>query len=297
MTVVGVIGRSGQLARALRTAVAGVSVRAAGRPELDLARPASIFPALAALSADVIVNAAAETAVDRAEAEPELAQRVNAAGAGAAAAAAARLGVPFIHLSSDYVFDGRQDRPYRESDAVAPLNAYGVSKRDGERAVAAAAPDHLIVRTAWVFSPYGRNFVTTMLGLARTRAEIAVVADQRGSPTFAADLARVVLALADRLVRDRDPALRGLVHAGGTGEASWAEFAAAVFSGSAARGGPAARVRPIPSADYPTPACRPAQSRLDTARLAARFGLTLPDWHSGLAACLDALAANAWEPA
>jgi dTDP-4-dehydrorhamnose reductase len=231
------------------------------------------------------------TAVDRAESEPERAHAINAAGAGAVATTAAMLGIPVIQISTDYVFDGSATKPYRESDAVAPLGVYGQSKLAGERAVMAACADHAILRTSWVFSATGQNFVRTMLRLAETRSEISVVADQIGRPTPADDLAEAVLGVAANLLAERgEPALRGIFHVGGTGDAiSWAGLAEAIFAERVRRGGSAVGVRPIGTADYPTPARRPAWSVLDGARLKEIHGIILPDWRIGLARCMDRL--------
>ena len=281
-----VTGSQGQVVRSLaeRGPVHGVAVQAIGRPALDLADPASVRSALAAAHPDVIVNAAAYTAVARAESEPELAMAVNGAGAGAVAAAAGALGVPLIHLSTDYVFDGSATQPYREDDPTGPVGVYGRTKLVGEQAVAAATGDVAILRTAWVYSPFGANFVKTMLRLAATRGEVAVVADQRGAPTAALDIADAVVTVA-RNLRERpgEAGLRGLFHMTGSGEADWAEFARAIFAASAAAGGPSARVRPITTAEYPTPARRPANSRLDCGKLAAAHGVTLPQWRDSAA--------------
>ena len=284
-----VTGRDGQVSQALREAAGGdVTVVALGRPDFDLARPASIAQAITGARPDVVVNAAAYTAVDQAESEPELAMAVNGVGAGKVAEAAARLGVPVIQLSTDYVFDGSRTRPYREDDPTGPLGAYGRSKFAGEASVAAAHPRALILRTAWVYAPFGNNFVRTMLRLAASREEVGVVADQYGCPTSALDIAATVLAVARRLVSDPD-APTGVFHMTGQGEAVWADVAEAVFARSRALGGPHARVRRITTADYPTPAKRPANSRLDGARLAAVYGLTLPPWRHSLDACVTRL--------
>ena len=287
-----VTGRDGQVVRALseRAAATGVSVIALGRPTLDLAQPHTVTAALRAASPDTIVNAAAYTAVDKAESEPGLALAVNGAGAGAVAQAAAALGVPVIQLSTDYVFDGSADRPYREDDPVGPLGAYGRSKLAGEEAVAAAGPNHAILRTAWVYSPFGANFVKTMLRLAATRPTLSVVADQRGCPTAAHDIAEAVLTVARNLVDRPDAtALRGTFHMTGSGEATWAAFAEAIFAISGARGGPRGDVLPIATADYPTPARRPMNSRLDGSKLAQAHGVVLPAWRSSLETCVARL--------
>jgi dTDP-4-dehydrorhamnose reductase len=289
---IAVTGTTGQLVRSLlaRAPAAGVEIVAIGRPELDLVRPADIHATLAPIQADCIVNAAAYTAVDKAESEPELAMAVNATGAGAVAAAAHALGLPLVQISTDYVFDGALPRPWREDDATGPLGVYGGSKLAGEQAVAAAGDDHAILRTAWVHSPYGANFVKTMLRLAESREEVGVVADQLGSPTYAPDLADAVIEIARRLVAEpRNASLRGIFHVAGTGETNWAGLAEAVFSASAKRGGSFARVRPIATAEYPTPARRPANSRLDCGRLAACYGLNLPHWRDSVQACVAEL--------
>lgn len=292
---IAVTGRTGQVVQSLLACAeaAGVTVIPVGRPELDLEQPASSLQALAAAEPDCIVNAAAYTAVDKAEAEPELAMRINGFGAGVVAAAAAALGVPLIQISTDYVFDGTSPRPWRESDATAPLGAYGRSKLAGEEAVAASTEDYAILRTAWVYSPYGGNFVKTMLRLAETRDELGVVSDQLGSPTSAPDLAEAIIAVARALVAHPDDAsLRGVFHAAGTGEASWADLAEAVFAASAALGGPSAKVNRIATADYPTPARRPASSRLDCSLLAERHGVRLPLWRDSVKTCVATLLAQ-----
>jgi dTDP-4-dehydrorhamnose reductase len=287
-----VTGTEGQVARSLieRGPRFGVTVIAIGRPALELARPESVREALSAVDADVIVNAAAYTSVDQAEAEPELAEAVNGAGAGAVAAAAREKGIPIVHLSTDYVFDGTGVGPYRESDAVGPLGVYGRSKLSGERAVAAAQPDHATLRTAWVYSPFGRNFVRTMLRLAESRDEISVVADQHGSPTSALDIADGVIAVARNLIaRPGAAELRGIFHMTGEGSTTWAGFAEAIFAAAAQFDGRRPRVRAITTAEYPPRAKRPANSRLDGSRLAAEHGVRLPPWHSSLETCIERL--------
>ena len=276
-----VTGRDGQVAASLLEAGqahAGVEIVAIGRPELDLARPGTIIDAIAAGKPDIVVSAAAYTAVDQAEDEPDIAFAVNATGAGKVAEAAARLGVPIIHLSTDYVFDGSGSRAYVETDTTAPLGVYGASKLAGELAVAAAGPRHLILRTAWVYSPFGRNFVKTMLRLAADRDEISVVADQWGNPTCALDIADAVLHAATMLPRERSFAAFGTYHLAGTGETNWSGFARHILDTSRAAGGPWAQVRDIATKDYPTKARRPANSRLSSAKFAAVFGWSAPEW-------------------
>jgi dTDP-4-dehydrorhamnose reductase len=280
-----VIGTQGQLALSLleRGPAQQVEVIAVGRPDIDLARDADLSAVVAAARPDAVVNAAAYTAVDQAESEPDLAMAINGRGAGLVAAAAAAAGVPVVHISTDYVFDGTATRPYREDDPVAPLGVYGASKLAGEHAVAATTANHAILRTAWVYSPFGKNFVRTMLRLAETRDEVAVVADQRGCPNSALDLADGIIAVARNLVeRPADADLRGIFNLTADGEASWAEFATEIFAISSAPGGPSARVRPIPTSDYPTPARRPAYSRLDGMKLATFHDVRLCDWRRSL---------------
>ena len=206
-----------------------VDIIAVGRPELDLAEPASIRAALAAARPDAIVSAAAYTAVDEAETEKDLAFAINGAGARAVAEAASALDIPVLHLSTDYVFDGTKPDRYVETDPSGPTSVYGASKLEGERQVAATTADHAILRTAWVYSPYGVNFLKTMLRLGETRETLSVVADQHGSPTSATDIARAVILAALRMIEDRDEKYRGIFHLAGSGEASWAEFAREIF--------------------------------------------------------------------
>lgn len=289
---IAVTGRNGQVVQSLleRAAAAGIQLDLVARPEVDLAQPAAVEAALLALRPDAIVSAAAYTAVDLAETEPELAHAVNGAGASAVARAAAQLGIPVVHLSTDYVFDGTLQRPYRETDPTGPVGVYGQSKLDGERAVAAATGNHAILRTAWVYSPFGKNFVRTMLTLAGKRDEISVVSDQRGTPTNALDIADAVIAVTKNLLARREaPELRGTFHMTGGGDTTWAEFAEAIFAASRERGGPAAGVIPIPSSAYPTPAKRPANSRLDNALMAQAHGVRLPHWRDSLPATVARL--------
>jgi len=287
-----VIGQEGQVARALaeRSVARGVSTVLLGRPRLDLADPIGVEGLLRETGGDLIVNAAAYTAVDQAEKEPEMAAAINGTGAGVIGAAAAAMGIPIVHLSTDYVFDGTLHRPYKETDEVKPLGAYGRSKLLGETLVAAETENYAILRTAWIYSPFGKNFVRTMLRLAKEREEVGVVADQIGSPTSALDLADAILAVGRNLLeKPQDRSLRGIFHAAGTGFASWAEFASEIFALSARFGGPTAVVRPIVTADYPTPAKRPPNSRLDCTKLMSIHGVMLPPWQNSLAICLERL--------
>jgi dTDP-4-dehydrorhamnose reductase len=290
---IAVTGTQGQIVTALRERGSDeTQIIALGRPQLDLTDRDSVRAALNDARCDVIVNAAAYTAVDKAEQEEALAMRVNGEGAGHVAEAAAALGVPLIHFSTDYVFDGSAARPYREDDPTAPLGAYGRSKLEGERRVAALCPSSAILRTAWVYSPFGTNFVRTMLRLGETREEVGVVADQLGNPTSAIDIADATLRIARRLCSDGAPQLRGVFHMTGAGDACWADVAEAIFTRAEAHGRAPVRVRRIATADYPTPARRPANSRLDNTKLSQIYGVALPDWRPSLAACVDRLLAG-----
>ena len=280
-----VTGREGQLARSLVEKAAsypGLELLPAGRPEVDLEQPGSVSRAIWATSPELVINAAAYTAVDQAEAEPERAFRINADAAGEAAAAAREVGAKIIQISTDYVFPGTGDRAWRPDDPVAPLGAYGASKLAGEEQVRAANPDHLIVRTAWVFSPFGRNFVRTMLRLAGQGREVRVVADQRGCPTGALDLSEALLAVAAAWAGGSNAGTGRTMHLAGQEPCSWADFAEAIFEASRAAGGPVARAIPIATEDFPTPARRPANSLLDSGVFHATFGTAPLDWQSHL---------------
>lgn len=292
-----VTGRQGQIVCALleRGAAAhpGFEVVALGRPELDLSMPDRIEAALLQSGANLIVSAAAYTAVDQAEEEQDVATLVNGVAPGKIAAAAKVLDIPIIHLSTDYVFDGTKSAPYVEDDPVLPGNSYGHSKLLGENSVAMATPNHVILRTSWVYSPFGRNFVKTMLRLAESRDRLDVVNDQIGNPTSALDAADAIFTIAERLMTSNAADLRGIFHMAGSGETDWAGFAARIFEQSAQRGGPVAQVRPIPSSAYPTPARRPANSRLDCRKLAQRYGIQLPDWRQSCASVVTRLLESA----
>jgi len=278
-----VTGSEGQVARCLAERATGHELIFARRPDFDLGDFASIERAVAAVAPDLVIGAAAYTDVERAEDQPDLAMRVNGEAPGVLAAAAARAGAGIVHLSTDYVFDGTGTRPYREDDPVNPLGAYGASKRAGEVAVAASGARYAIVRTAWVHSPFGRNFARTMLRLAGTRDAIDVVEDQRGSPTSAFDLADALLRVAEAWHDDPEQGADQIYHCAGDGETNWADFARAIFAESARHGGPVAEVRGIPAASYPAQAPRPGYSRLDSGKFARTFGYRPPDWRESLA--------------
>jgi len=283
---IAVTGSKGQVATSLlERASPKAEVVALGRPAFDLADREAVIAGLEAARPDIVVNAAAYTAVDKAETEEADALRVNRDGAGHVAEAAERLGVPLLHLSTDYVFDGLLDRPYREDDPTGPTGAYGRTKLTGEKAVAERCKDSVILRTAWVYSPFGANFVRTMLRLNESRDEVGVVADQRGNPTSALDIADALIAIAARIKDDSSPALRGVFHMTGSGEATWADFAESIFHEAAARGRRLTQVKRIATVDYPTPARRPANSRLDNEKLSRVYGFRLPEWRQSVAVC------------
>jgi dTDP-4-dehydrorhamnose reductase len=276
-----VFGKTGQVARELaRIAPDAVFL---GRDEADLMDPAACAAAVAASDADAILNAAAWTAVDKAEAEEAAATVVNGEAPAAMARAAAAKGVPFLHVSTDYVFDGAGDRAFAPDHPTAPLGAYGRSKLAGEVGVRTAGGNHLILRTSWVVSAHGANFVKTMLRLAETRETINVVADQIGGPTPAAAIAAALVDMAGQLAAD--PAKSGTYHFSGAPDVSWAGFAREIFR----QAGLATKVEDIPTSAYPTPARRPLNSRLDCTTLQDRFGIPRPDWRQGLADILKEL--------
>jgi dTDP-4-dehydrorhamnose reductase len=285
-----VIGKTGQLARSFTDVARArdVPLVAAGRPELDIRDADAVERAVASIAPKAVVNAAAYTAVDKAESEPELAFAINRDGAASLAAAAARRRIPFIHISTDYVFDGSKSAPYTETDVADPLGAYGRSKLAGEFAVLDAYPEALVLRTSWLYSAYGRNFLTTMLGLARTSDTVQVVDDQHGAPTSARDLAGAIV----DLVALTAPAAQhgGVYHLTASGTTSWHGFAEAIFAGWQRRGHRVPALRPIATADYPTPARRPANSRLDCSKIRRSFGIALPPWSRSLDVCLDQVA-------
>lgn len=290
-----VTGREGQLARSLlerSAALSGLEVAALGRPELDLEIPGSAAAAVRAAAPDVVINAAAYTAVDLAEDEPERAMRINGDAAGEIAAAAREVGAHIVQISTDYVFDGKNDRPYGEDAATAPLGVYGRSKLAGEEQVRRSNPNHLILRTAWVYSPFGQNFVKTMMRVARTRDVVTVVEDQQGNPSSALDLADALLAMLEHWRRGRRTGLGSLYHLAGTGSTSWFGLAESIFEECRGLGLPAAEVRPIRTKDWPTKAVRPAYSRLDSARFMADFGFRMPEWRLSVADVVGRIAAE-----
>ena len=284
-----VAGKNGQVATALSRAQNDdmVVLKAAGRDEMDVTSVGDIEAAFSSFHPDLLINTAAYTAVDKAETDAELAFAVNDGGAANLARISANANVPIIHLSTDYVFDGKKSTPYSETDAVSPLGVYGKSKLAGEQAVARVNPQHMIIRTSWVYSPYGGNFVSMMLKLAQTRDEIGVVADQIGHPTSADDLANGLFGLANALRLQSERFQAGLYHMSGATPASWDELATFTFQESTRLGGPSATVKQLSSEEYPTLAPRPANSCLDCRKLEQTYSIRLQDWQSGVRACLE----------
>lgn len=295
MTRILLLGANGQVGHELKRSLARLGtiipatrtgVLPGGMPceAVDFGRPASLPGLLGRLRPGLVVNAAAYTAVDRAEDDVDAAWRANAEAPAMLASYCAKHGVPLVHYSTDYVFDGTGDRPYREEDPTAPLGVYGASKRAGEEAILRSGAPHLIFRTAWVYGVRGGNFLLTMLRLAKERDELRVVSDQRGTPTPAwliADVTAEVIA--------SDLHADGVIHLAAAGETSWHGFAEAILAGAHRRGliPRLPRVLPIPSSAYPTRASRPAYSRLDTGKLEALLGRPMPAWETGLEAVLD----------
>jgi len=288
-----VTGGSGQLALALEAA-GGARVRRVGRPAFDFDHPATLAEVFRSADPWLVVNAAAYTGVDAAEQEKDAAYRANAEGPAALARLCADAGVKLIHVSTDYVFDGSKGAPYVESDPVAPLGVYGSSKLAGENAVLASGARAIVLRTAWVYSATGRNFVRTMLNAGRTRDRLTVVSDQFGCPTTAGDLARAILGVAEAIaVNGWREEYSGVFHAAGTGATSWHGLATAVFEEAARHGMKVPVVAPITTAEWPTPVTRPADSRLDCGKLARVFGVRLPPWRASLGPVVAAILAAA----
>lgn len=283
-----VFGKSGQLAQALAQLIPQAYF--AGRAVADLADPARCRALIETRKPRAVINAAAYTAVDQAETEQDLAQRINATSPGVMAQTCAAAAIPFVHVSTDYVFDGAGETPFAPDHPCAPLGSYGRSKRAGEEAIIAAAGTFAILRTSWVFSATGNNFVKTMLRLGATRDALRVVADQIGGPTSAGAIAAACRDIARHLMRD--PAARGIYHFAGAPDTSWADFARAIF----AQAGLPCRVEDIPSSAYPTPAKRPLNSRLDCTTTEQTFAIARPDWRADLSEVLHALNEAQKEP-
>ncbi|WP_174504712.1 dTDP-4-dehydrorhamnose reductase [Acidiphilium sp. C61] len=290
-----ITGVSGQLGHALSLHAARTNTRfhAVGRPGFDFDAPETIAAALADADPALVVNAAAWTAVDAAEASADAAFRANRDGPATLATLCRARGIPLIHVSTDYVFDGTKGAPYTETDPIAPLGVYGESKAAGEAAILASGAEAIILRTAWVFSASGKNFARTMIAAASRLSALRVVADQRGAPTAAEDLAEAILAIAARIVAAGwQPGFAGIFHATSAGDTTWHGFATEILAIAARHGTPHPEIIPIATADWPTPARRPADSRLDTTKLRQTFGLALPHWKDATARIVPALLAQ-----
>ncbi len=288
-----VFGRNGQVASELRRAhwPPGFAVECRDRAQVDITRADDVRRAVAGSGAAVVVNAAAYTGVDQAESERKSAFAVNRDGAAHVAEASAKAGAALVHISTDYVFDGRKDGAYLEDDLVHPPSVYGASKKAGERAVREAIARHVILRSAWVYSPHGGNFVKTMLRLGRERDELNIVDDQRGCPTAATDIAGAIVGVVTRLAAGKTDGF-GTFHYCGAGATTWYGFAGAIFELAAAHGVKAPRVNPITTADFPTPAARPKNSVLDCNRIRRVYGIEPRPWRDGLAECIDEMFAT-----
>jgi dTDP-4-dehydrorhamnose reductase len=279
-------GQHGQVSLELQQRLGDLAqLHVMGRDQLDLANPEGIRERVQSLKPDLIINAAAHTAVDQAESEPELAFAINARAPGVFAEEAAKLGIPLIHYSTDYVFDGSKSSPYTEDDEPNPLGVYGRSKLAGEQAITAVGGQHLILRTSWVYSRHGRNFLLTMQRLLQEKPELRIVADQIGAPTWAGTIAQSTRALIERWQAGQAGAW-DTYHLTAQGETSWFGFAQAIAEQLKAQGLPCAELLPIPSSDYPTPARRPLNSRLDCSRLQRQWQVSQPHWQQALIDCL-----------
>ncbi len=287
-----ITGASGQLGNALVKLCRerGIAFTAVARPEFDFERPETIEACFKAAAPDLVINAAAYTAVDKAETDQAAAKAGNHTGPLALARLCEGAGIPFIHVSTDYVFDGNKGAPYAETDPTEPTGVYGATKRDGEEAILATSAKAVILRTAWVYAAHGKNFARTMLNAGRKMPQLRVVADQRGTPTAAADLAAAIIGIVDKINETGwEQQYRGVFHATGSGETTWHGFATAIFAEAAKHGYKAPDVQAIGTADWPTPTRRPPDSRLDCAKLAQIFGVTLPDWRATLPGIVEAL--------
>lgn len=286
-----VFGKDGQVGRELARALAPLGENCVlGRADVDLTDVGAVRHSVREYQPNVVINAAAYTAVDKAESEYELAHAINARAPQAMADEAAAQGAWLIHYSTDYVFDGSAERAYQEQDSPNPLNVYGITKLAGERAVIASGAKYLILRTSWVYGVYGRNFVKTMLRLARERDELSIVDDQIGAPTWSRMIAETTACMLSRLDQ-LGVAAQGIYHMTAGGKTSWRKFAEAIFKDAGMERRP--RVRPIMTADYPTPARRPLNSMLDNSKFQKTFGLAQPDWHHCLRLCLQDMRVDA----
>lgn len=296
-----VIGSKGQLARSLAMraesfAVLGFSLRPIGRPDVDFDYPETIDACFAAARPAFVVNAAAWTGVDAAETQPEAAARANDSGPARLGALCAAADIPYIHISTDYVFDGTKGRPYVETDPPHPSSVYGATKLAGENNILAAGGRCLILRTSWVYSAIGKNFVRTMMAAGQKMTTLRVVADQRGCPTSADDLAEAILQIVMHILEGWRDDYRGVFHAAGTGDTSWHDFAEAIFASATRFGRTSPKVIPIVTADWPTAARRPADSRLDCSKLERIYSIQLPHWRHSLDRVIEQICRNESAP-
>ena len=294
-----VVGRTGQVAHELRRGAwpAGFAVDFLERPQIDLRRPDEVRDTVVSLRPEIVVNAAAYTAVDAAESDKDLAFAINRDGPAALADACREIGAPLIHYSTDYIFDGGKAGAYVEDDPVAPLSVYGASKAEGDAAIRERLDRHVILRTSWVYSATGHNFVKTMLRFGAERDRLGIVDDQHGAPTAAADIAAATIAICQALAAGREGCF-GTFNFCGSGVTSWHGFAREIFAGAAQRGLKTPRsVEPIASEAYPTPAPRPRNSVLDCRKIGRVYGIAAPPWQASLSACLDELVQPALEGA
>ncbi len=289
-----VTGTHGQVDTSIRScpSAKGHEIISIGRPEIDLSEYEKLKNAIINANPDIIISSAAYTAVDKAESEAEIAYAINALAPKAIGEAAAKLNIPVIHLSTDYVFSGDKPSSYDEDDKTGPIGVYGKTKLEGEKLLAAATPNHVILRTAWVYSPYGNNFVKTMLRLGESREELNVVADQQGCPTYAPEIARACITIAENLINDQAIELRGIFNLTGQGKANWAQFAKVIFSGAEKFGRKKIIVNEITTDQYPTPAKRPKNSLLSSQKLLDIHGIELDNWEKSTKECVKMLLQN-----
>lgn len=289
-----VTGGTGQLASALAVRRGADAIYRVGRPAFDFDHPDTIEAAFHSIAPRLVINAAAYTAVDAAENDADAAYRANRDGPATLARLCAQADIPLIHISTDYVFDGAKTEPYVETDPVAPQGVYGASKLAGEEAVMASGAKAIILRTAWVYAATGKNFVRTMLTVGKARDRLTVVGDQHGCPTTASDLSDAIMAIVARLdATGWQPGFGGIFHAAGSGDTTWFGLAVATFEAAGRYGAKVPEVVPIATADWPTPAKRPANSRLDCTRLQQVFGVRLPHWRDGLTRTVETIFATA----
>lgn len=284
-----ITGRDGQVAQSLAERASGHELVFKARPDFDLVDPASIERTIATVRPELIISAAAYTAVDQAEDEPDLAMAANGEAPGIIGHAAAKIGAPVLHLSTDYVFGGSGELAWTEDDPTGPIGTYGKTKLAGEEALASSGARYVILRTSWVYSPYGDNFVKTMLRLAETHDVLNVVVDQYGNPTSALDIADALMTVASRLRKEPCRNFDAIYNFAGSGTTTWAEFATTIFAESAVRGGPSCKVTGIPAVEYPARATRPVNSRLDCTKFVKHFGYAPPLWRSGVARTIERL--------